>query len=223
MTHRLVPSKFPVIGLYDTVAQAEDLDATMEIEARTNARVQHEYQTLMRLPRAEWVVGPGSTPVMAAICNPNPSGSRFADSSFGAYYAGGSIETAQLETIFHTERMLRGSVDGVAPGVLVRRAYQCRIGVPLAQITAASHRHLLDPDVGTYGQSQGFARALRDGGAAGIHYPSVRDPGGFCVAIFRPTAVVLPVVASAHYQFHWDGRRITHVSEIGSTAAVVAN
>lgn len=223
MTHRLIPSKFPVIGIYDGVASREDLESVFEIEALTNPRLRFEYQNLMSMEAGEWVFGEGATPVMAAICNPNPEGSRFADHRYGVYYAAGSIQTAQLESIFHTERVLRTSVDGVDPDILVRRLYQCAIGEPVPRITVESHPQMLKPEIETYSVSQGFARSLREAGAFGLHYPSVRDPEGFCVAIFRPTAVVLPVVATAHYQFHWDGENVTHVTEIASASTVVRN
>lgn len=223
MTHRLIPSKFPVIGLYDSISAPDDLEATMEIEARNNPRVMHELDTLRRLPREQWVLGPGATPLMAAICNPNPEGSRFADHSFGVYYAGSSIDTSQLECIFHTERVYRTSVPGVDPCILVKRLYQATIAVPLPSIRRDRHPELLDPNIATYPATQAFARALRASGAPGIHYPSVRDPSGFCVGIFDPRAVTLPVVSAAHYQFYWDGNRVTHVAEIANPAAVAPN
>ena len=51
--HRLVPSRFPPIGLFDTVATAADLIAVMELVGWTNDRLIAE--RVARLPREEWV------------------------------------------------------------------------------------------------------------------------------------------------------------------------
>jgi hypothetical protein len=48
---------------------------------------------------------------------------------------------------------------------------------------------------------------LRDLGSTGVHYPSVRRPGGKCVAIFRPSAVGIPV-QTRHLKYHWDGTAV---------------
>ena len=41
-SHRLVPSRFPPVGLFDRVARPEDLEAVFELEAMTNDRVRDE-------------------------------------------------------------------------------------------------------------------------------------------------------------------------------------
>jgi hypothetical protein len=73
-----------------------------------------------------------------------------------------------------------------------------------AELTYAS---VLDPD--DYGPSQRLGIALRQSGSWGIRYPSVRDPGGECVAIFRPRAL-RHARSALHIGLHWDGQRITH-------------
>jgi hypothetical protein len=45
---------------------------------------------------------------------------------------------------------------------------------------------------------------LRDTGSTGVHYSSVRRAGGKCVAVFRPSAVGIPV-QTRHLKYHWDG------------------
>ena len=63
-----------------------------------------------------------------------------------------------------------------------------------------------------YAPSQRWARGLRDAGADGIVYDSVRMPGGECVAMFSPH-LVAPVTQGPHLAYAWDGSRITHVYE----------
>ena len=38
---------------------------------------------------------------------------------------------------------------------------------------------------------------------------SVRDPGGHCLAVWRPRALG-PARSDRHIGLHWDGQRITH-------------
>jgi hypothetical protein len=87
----------------------------------------------------------------------------------------------------------------------------------LASLPAAPRAALLDPD--SYAASQPFGGRLRAAGAAGIVYPSVRDPGGQCVAAFRPTAVAAPVPAQM-LQYHWDGVRVARYFDYAAGAWV---
>jgi len=215
--HRIISSKYPPIGLYDTQAAPSDLEATLEVAALTDSRIRRELNVLRGLSTEEWVTGLGSTMLMSAICNPNADGTRFADDSYGVYYAAGSIRTALLETAFHRERFLRTALSAVAPHTHMMRRYECALSKPLHRITRRSHEELLSPNVADYPRSQSFAKLLRDRGSFGLHYPSVRDPKGWCVAVFRPSAIKLPVQGASHYAYQWDGERLAVVSEVGES------
>lgn len=52
----------------------------------------------------------------------------------------------------------------------------------------APYKKVLDPN--SYEASQVFASGLLAAGSAGIVYPSVRRPGGTCLACFRPALVM---------------------------------
>src|SRR3954462_2634214 len=54
---RLVPSRYPSVGLFDRVASRDDLDAVLELENWTNDRVNTELGLLHAVPPDEWVVG----------------------------------------------------------------------------------------------------------------------------------------------------------------------
>ena len=64
-SYRLIPSRYPTVGLFDAVADAADLDVVFAIEALTNPRIRDELGQLQLVPADERVVGPGSTPIMA--------------------------------------------------------------------------------------------------------------------------------------------------------------
>ena len=106
-SYRLIPSRFPTVGLYDAIADAADLEAVFAIEALANPRLRDEIGELQLVPPEERVSGPGATPVMAAFTHLNPEGSRFSDGSYGVYYAAHSLATAVAEVSHHRAVFLR--------------------------------------------------------------------------------------------------------------------
>ena len=94
---RIVPSRFPPVGVFDRIADPADLDALFAIEALTNPRLREQAGALRRVPAARRISGPGATPVMAAFTHLNPEGSRFSDGSWGVFYAARSVATAATE------------------------------------------------------------------------------------------------------------------------------
>jgi hypothetical protein len=64
---------------------------------------------------------------------------------------------------------------------------------------------ILDPS--SYANSQAYARDLREAGANGVVYPSVRRAEGECIGAFRPRAVGLPR-QERHLKYRWNGERV---------------
>jgi hypothetical protein len=211
-SYRLIPSRYPTVGLYDAIADAADLDAVFAIEALANPRLRDEAGELQLVPREERVSGPGATPVMAAFTHLNPEGSRFSDGSYGVYYAAHSLPTAVAEVSHHRAIFLRRTDESAID--LDLRLITANVEAELHDLgsvrdDAANSRYAaaLDPD--DYGPSRTLGRALREAGSWGLRWPSVRDAGGECVGLFRPRAL-RHAKAAAHIGLHWDGQRITH-------------
>jgi hypothetical protein len=59
----------------------------------------------------------------------------------------------------------------------------------------------------SYAASQSYAAACRAEGSMGLVYPSVRRPGGGCLAAFKPKAVRIPR-QERHLQYRWNGERV---------------
>jgi hypothetical protein len=205
-----VPSRFPPAGLFDRVSSAEDLDVVQAIEGLTNDRLREELGALHLVPEEERIYGPGTTPIMAAFTHLNPEGSRFTDGRYGVYYAAKTIDTAIAETLYHRTRFLAATQE--PPIEIDMRSYASDIDARLHDIRDLQKAlpAIYDPDPAHYGPAQVFANELRSTGANGIVYSSVRDPGGECVAVFRPP-VLKPVVQGKHYCYVWDGSRIVNV------------
>jgi hypothetical protein len=64
---------------------------------------------------------------------------------------------------------------------------------------------VLDPD--SYAEPLACARQLRNNGAVGIVYPSVRRLAGTCIGAFRPRAVGIPR-QERHLKYRWNGERV---------------
>lgn len=207
---RIVASLFPPQGLFDRVTSSADLDAVIAIEGLTNDRIRQELGTISLVPEQECVFGPGTTPIMAAFTHPNPQGSRFTDASCGAYYAARSIDTAVTESCFHKERFLGATNE--QPIEVDMRSYASNIDADLHDLRGqqATAQEIYHPDPAHYGPAQAIGTALRASGSNGIAYDSVRDTGGECVAIFRPT-VLSPVIQGPHFCYVWDGAAISSI------------
>jgi hypothetical protein len=199
-TCRLVPSRYPSVGVLDQIASPGDLDAVMEIEAWTNDRLSVELGILSTIPREEWMVGePMASVVMAAFCHPRPGGARFSGPDRGAWYAARTVDTALAESIFHRTRELEevGHFD-----------VRMQMRLYHADFTTTFH------DI-RGGHPQRAGRWLFDAGSNGIVYDSVRHRGGTCLACFRPRLVRRARVA-AHYEYRWQGTRTPSIRRLPS-------
>ena len=206
-SHRLIPSRYPTVGLYDAIADPADFDVVFAIEAVTNPRLRDEIGQLQLVPLEDRVSGAGATAIMAAFTHLNPDGSRFSDGSYGVYYAARSLDTAIAEVSHHRAVFLARTGE---PAIDVdMRVVTARLEATLHDIGAlgAKGTPLLDPN--DYAAPQALGRALRAAGSWGVQFPSVRHPGGVCVGIFRPKAL-RHARSGAHIALHWDGQRISH-------------
>jgi hypothetical protein len=211
-TNRLVPSRYPSVGILDRVATPEDLDAIVELEAWTNDRVSTELGVLHVLPREEWVVGTAmASVVMAAFCHPHPRGARFSTAERGAWYAARSVETALAESIFHRTNEL--AEVGSFETRMQMRLYHAEVDAAFHDLRGQRRRFASAYDPGSYTASQQLARELLAAGANGIVYDSVRHEGGECLACFRP-ALVRNVRVAAHYEYVWEGLREPRVRRL---------
>ncbi|MBN9491672.1 MAG: hypothetical protein BGP07_01895 [Rhizobiales bacterium 63-22] len=197
---RLIPSRFPPIGRFDTVATAADLEAVMELAGWTNDRLVAE--RLLRLPRSEWVYGrPNASIVMAAFLHVAPGGMRFNGPQLGAWYAAASLTTSVVEVAHHMRR--EAVATGVAGLSRTFRVYSARLEGDFVDICGkqGSLPGVYDP--ADYGQSQRFGEEMRAAGETGILFDSIRHAGGINMAAFRPSRI-LDVTQGDHYDIAVD-------------------
>jgi hypothetical protein len=185
-TYRLVPSRFPPIGLFDTVATASDMEAVLDLVGWTNDRLVAERVSLLR--RSEWVFGrPNSSVVMAAFLLVAPGGPRFNSGDLGAWYASAETMTAIAEVAHHLRR------EAVATGLsTMSRTYRSYLADLAGTYVDLRELKTEMPEIfatNSYAASQRFGEAVRDTDNAGILYASVRKADGLNIVGYRPSFI----------------------------------
>lgn len=207
---RIVPTRYPAVTLFDRVADAADFDALYALEAMTNERLRDEIGQVERVPRALRRYGPGSGPIMAAFTHVNLEGSRFADGSYGVFYAARERATAIAETRHHHARFMRMSAQPAMH--LPMRLYHVAIDARLHDLRPrqAEFEACHTPD--SYTQSRRLARQLHAAASDGVVYRSVRHAGGQCVGLFNPRGAH-DCLHAAYLLYAWDGQRFADIYE----------
>lgn len=185
--HRLIPSQFPPIGLFDTVATAADVTAVMELVGWTNDRLVAE--RIARLPQDEWVYGvPNASIVMAAFLHVVPGGMRFNGPELGAWYASADLRTSAAEVGHHLRR--EAAAHRVATMSRIYRAY---VATLLEDYLDIRDQQAMRQDVyasDRYDASQKLGEDVRASGGAGLLYDSLRHLGGINVVAHRPRNII---------------------------------
>lgn len=208
---RIQSTRHPPVDLFEDLLEPEDWEAAIRLESLTNARIAESVGALDLVPPRRRVSGPGASLVMAPFTHVSTDRpGRFHDGTFGALYLAQSFETALAETAFHYGRFFAATDQ--APGWFSQyRELTCRIDHAFHDLRGADDfADCLDPQSWT--ASQALAIQLRESGSNGIAYPSVRAPGGQCLAAFWPDVVGIPVPAR-RLSYHFDGRVIDLVRD----------
>jgi hypothetical protein len=194
--HRLIPSQFPPIGLFDTVTTTADLVAVMELVGWTNDRLVAD--RIDRLPQSEWVFGvPNASIVMAAFLHVAPGGMRFNGPELGAWYGSDDIRTAAAEVGHHLRR------EAVARSVAtMSRTYRAYAATLLGDYLDIRGQQVTRPDVYTserYDSSQKLGEDVRASGGAGLLYDSLRHRTAVNVVAHRPRNIN-DIVQTDHFE-----------------------
>jgi hypothetical protein len=190
-THRLIPSRY--IDKDETVLtrltqDREDLNKLFELEGATNDRLLGEAGLLPGITVRELVFGLSySYIVNAAFTHTSPFGNRFNGPERGAWYAGYSRKTSELEVAYHRSQELK-EIRWTEKEDFHYVNFLADFRGEFHDLRGASaFTDCLDPT--SYKASQRLASVLLEAGSTGVIYPSVRDAGGMCIACFRPALV----------------------------------
>lgn len=201
--HRLIPSRHLPKGdsVLTRIADGDEhLDAIFELDGATNERLLAERGHGRGIGPDELLAAvPNATIVNAAFTHPHPLGARFNGPDRGAWYAAFELETSQAEVGFHKTVQL--AEIGMPDDSVTYDDYTADVSADFHDLREARRfQACLAPD--SYEASQALAADLLACGALGIVYPSVRRPGGTCVACFRP-ALVGHVRRAKRWRFTW--------------------
>jgi hypothetical protein len=214
---RIIRSASPPIDLFEDIADPADWPLLISAEQKTNPRIMATIGNLDLVPAGRRVGGNGASYLMAPFTHVSTDRpSRFTDGSYGALYVGDRFETALFETIYHHARFMARTRQ--APGWSSQfREIVMSVDADLhdLRIRAGEPDPAIDPD--SYAASQALAQSLRTAGSDGIAYPSIRHPGGECVALFYPDCA-LNALQGRHLDYHWDGASVDLVRDAGSGA-----
>jgi hypothetical protein len=209
--YRLIPSRFPPIGLFDTVATTADLSAVMELVGWTNDRIIAD--RIDRLPQHEWVYGVANASiVMAAFLHVAPGGMRFNGPELGAWYAAADIRTAAAEVGHHLRR--EAVARSLATMTRTYRAYTATLLGDYLDIRGQQSTH---PDIYAserYDASQILGERVRKSGGAGLLYDSLRYRKGVNVVAHRPRNIT-DIVQTDHFRVEVSAdSRTLHVEKL---------
>jgi RES domain-containing protein len=216
-TIRLIPTgrlKQPV--LLALAANHGALEDLAELEGATSGRLMAQRGGLFDLDPRELVFGAqGHTFINAAFTYTRPGGSRFNGEERGAWYCGFAVETSLAEVAYHLTREL----DSVGRFENVTDYAEL-----IADFIGAFHdlrgdefkdSVCLGADIsGAYPAGQALAARLRlEEQGIGILYPSVRHPGGTCLAAFHP-GLVQNLRQGGVWRLEWRGTREAEISRM---------
>jgi len=202
--HRLIPSRYSETGtvLEDVTDDKAMLGDAAQLDAATNERIHGELYGLSGISQFELVYGiPNAHIVRAAFLHPGPFGSRFNDTTRGAWYAAAAVETSLAEVTYHKKKRLADMVVPDLPGgrpdeeTATYDDWQADFHAPFHVLEPReAFAYCLEPErvPQCYGPSQLLARQLLAEQSNGVVYASVRRKGGVCVACFRPGLVYRP-------------------------------
>lgn len=210
-SYRIIPTLFPERTLFDEVCSEDELEYVYYIESLTNKRIADEIGDTGKIPKKEWVLGEGSTPIMAAFTHVKAS--RFNTDYFGAYYASKELKTAIYETVYHKEKFY---CDNKAPaGHYHMRVYYAWIkGKNFYDIQDQKvYKKYYNPD--NYLDCQKLGMQAKKQNRDGIIYKSIRYTAGTNVAVLRPKNIIPPVKIDKILSYYWNGEKISLVSDLG--------
>jgi hypothetical protein len=190
-THRLIPLRYSEKDesvLARLTDDLDDLNALFELEGATNDRLLGEAGLLPGISVRELVFGLSySHTVNAAFTHSRPLGNRFNGPERGAWYAGFSLQTSEIEVAYHKAKELQ-EIKWQQQEVFTYVDFLADFRGKFHDIRDdRAFENCLDP--GSYTASQQMARELLEAGSGGVVYPSVRHKAGTCISCFRPALV----------------------------------
>jgi hypothetical protein len=212
---RIIRSIYPPIELFEDIADPADWPLLISAEQKTNPRVMENLGNLDLVPTERRVAGQGASYLMAPFTHVSPDRpTRFSAGKFGILYVARQFDTALLETRYHHARFLRRTAE--APGWVSQfREIVLEVRASLGDLRAIASKAKAELASDDYRASQNLGSELKELGSNGLVYPSIRDAGGECVALFFPDCAS-NAMQGRHLDYHWNGQSIDFYRDAGA-------
>lgn len=216
-TIRLIATAYTIEAALSPLADDdEDLRILEDVEMTTSARHDSLVAILPGVNPNELLTetqGFGWIQINAAFCYTRSTGNRFNGPERGAWYAAWgdkAAETSQAEVAYHLTREL--DYVGVYQNLTVYRELLAGFATRFYDLDSFADQDFRHSDTQiAYPAGQTLARRILKTGGNGVLYPSVRYPGGQCLAAFRPH-IIQNVRHGQTWKFEWSGKREPTIS-----------
>lgn len=201
---RIIRNLYPPIDLFEDIADPADWPLLIAAEQKTNPRLTESIGNLDMVPPRRRAAGPGASFLMAPFTHfRTDRPSRFSTGHYGVLYAGRTFEVALFETIYH-HGVFMAATQEAAGWTSQFQEIVLDIDATLHELRGndTAYKPLRDPN--DYSAPQALGRGLRDAGADGVVYPSVRCEGGECAGLFYPDLATKPR-QGRYLDYHWNG------------------
>ena len=212
-TVRLVSTARLRAPVLEALVKADEAAALDEIEGATSQRILAESRGAEGIGRDEFLHGvPYANFVNAAFAYWKPREMNRFNATRGAWYAALDVDTCIREVAFHMTEFLARS--GKLKGVVEYAEMFASMAGEFVDLRQTPGHPCLNPDPAAgYPIGNAIADAARAERLNGIIYPSVRHPGGTCIAALRPHAVQ-SVAPGAVYRLEWSGDKEPAITRI---------
>jgi hypothetical protein len=193
----------------------DDLAALAELEGATSNRLLAQARGSGGVQPYELVYGvPHAAFINAAFAYAKPrEPNRFNGGDRGAWYASFELETSLAEVQFHLSEML--AATGVFEATVEYAELHASFAGEFLDLRPHPDHQALHRDKAIgYPAGNALADAVRAEGLNGIIYPSVRRPGGTCLAALFPHAVQ-SVAQGDVWRMRWTGSPEPAVEKVG--------
>ena len=204
-TVRLVTTARLRDSVLRALVDADELDTLAEIEGATSNRLMAQTRGVGELQSYELVYGvPHAIFINASFAYAKPrEPNRYSSADRGAWYAALEVETALAEVRHHLTEML--AATGVYEAIVEYAELHASFAGEFLDLREHRDHPSLNPNKAIgYPAGNALADAARSKGLNGIIYPSVRNPGGTCIAALFPHAVQ-SVAQGDIYRMTWTG------------------
>jgi hypothetical protein len=207
--HRLIPSRFPPVPLYERLGPPELQAVAEALEARTNPRLQEKE----RLAQGERPAGNASRLQnwnLAPFAYPNPEGTTFLNRSYKILELVQGIRPALAVAVQRREAFLSSTAE--EPINIEMRALVHRVKGRFVDLTNVAFES-------DKAKRWRFGAELYEAAAQGILFNRPDMPQVRAVALFDGT-VLGRAVQSDHYRFVWDGEAIRTIGNFSSSEVI---